>query len=330
MDRSQTMNKPFGQFRTRFSSLMNVPAIGPLMALLLASIFFATQSENFLTGTNLSLIIQQVMVVGALAIGQTLVILTSGIDLSNGMIMALSSVLMVGLAADHGLHPLLAVGAGLLVCVLFGALNGSLVTFVRLPPFIVTLGTYNIVFALIRIYSTQTIIAPDSMLFFGQTFKIGGTAITYGSVLMFVMFLVAWFILRSTAAGRNLYAMGDNPEAARLAGINTARLTVGIYVVAALMYGIAGLLLAARTGVGDPNAGQNANLESITAVVLGGTSLFGGRGNIMGTLVGALIVGVFRNGLQLMGVPSIYQVLITGILVIVAVSIDQLSHRDSK
>jgi fructose transport system permease protein len=246
------------------------------------------------------------------------------------MIMVLSSALMAGLAAHQGLHPLLAFGAALLVCALFGAFNGSLITFVRLPPLIVTLGTYNIVFALIRIYTTQTIIAPDSLLFFGQTFKIGNTAITYGSVLMFVMFLIAWFILRSTTAGRNLYAMGDNPEAARLAGINTARLTIGIYTVAALMYGIAGLLLAARTGVGDPNAGQNANLDSITAVVLGGTSTLGGRGNIMGTLVGVLIVGVFRNGLQLMGVDSIYQVLITGILFIAAVSIDQLSHRGSK
>ena len=324
------MNKTLGQFRAPLSSLMNIPAIGPLIALLLASIFFSTQSDKFLTGTNLSLIIQQVMVVGALAIGQTLIILTSGIDLSAGMIMAMSSVLMVGLAANNGLHPVLAVGAGLLVCVILGAMNGGLVTIIRLPPFIVTLGTYNIVFALIRIYSTQTIVAPESLLFFGQTFKLGGTAITYGSVLMFVMFLTAWFILRSTIAGRNLYATGDNPEAARLAGINTNRLIVGVYIVAAVMYGIAGLLLAARTGVGDPNAGQNANLESITAVVLGGTSLFGGRGNIMGTLVGALIVGIFRNGLQLMGVASIYQVLITGILVIVAVSIDMLSHRNSK
>jgi len=139
--------------------------------------------------------------------------------------------------------------------------------------------------------------------------------------------LIAWFVLSSTAGGRYLYAVGDNPEAARLAGISTTRLLISVYVISAVLYGIAGLLLTARTGVGDPQAGQNSNLESITAVVLGGTSLFGGRGNIMGTLVGALIVGVFRNGLQLMGVESIYQVLITGILVIVAVSIDQLSHR---
>ncbi len=144
---------------------------------------------------------------------------------------------------------------------------------------------------------------------------------------MVILYMIAWYVLRSTPAGRAVYAVGDNPEAARLAGINTNRVLIGVYTVAALTYGIAGLLLVARTGVGDPQAGSTSNLDSITAVVLGGTSLMGGRGHIMGTLIGALIVGVFRNGLQLMGVPSIYQVLITGILVIVAVSIDQLSHR---
>jgi len=141
---------------------------------------------------------------------------------------------------------------------------------------------------------------------------------------------VAGFGLSSTRAGRAVYAVGDNPEAARRAGRRTNRVRLGVYAVAALYYGIAGLLLVGRTGVGDPQAGQTGNLDSITAVVLGGTSLLGGRGQIMGTLVGALIVGVFRNGLQLMGVGSIYQVLITGILVILAVSVDYLSHRGGK
>lgn len=302
--------------------------MGPLAALILACIFFTTQTDRFLTGANFSLILQQVMVVGTLAIGQTLVILTGGIDLSNGMVMALSSVLMTGLFAKQGMDPVLALLLGLIVCVIFGILNGALITAIRLPPFIVTLGTYNIAYALIRIYTTETITKLSPLLlFFGNTFSIGGTEITYGSVLMVILFIVAWFILRSTPAGRAVYAVGDNPEAARLAGINTSRVLIGVYTVAALCYGIAGLLLVARTGVGDPNAGQTGNLDSITAVVLGGTSLLGGRGQIVGTLIGALIVGVFRNGLQLMGVGSIYQVLITGILVIVAVSIDYLSHR---
>src|SRR5204862_4304280 len=133
--------------------------------------------------------------------------------------------------------------------------------------------------------------------------------------------------LRDTAPGRHVYALGNNAEATRLMGMDTARMLLTVYTLAGFVYGIAGLLLVSRTGVGDPQAGQTGNLDSITAVVLGGTSLLGGRGQIMGTLIGALIVGVFRNGLQLMGVGSIYQVLITGILVIVAVSIDYLSHR---
>ena len=304
------------------------PIMGPFAALVLATIFFATQSDKFLTGSNLSLIIQQVMVVGTLAIGQTLVILTGGIDLSNGMIMALSSVLMTGLAVRAGLNPVLAILLGILACVVFGLLNGSLITAIGLPAFIVTLGTYNIAYALVRIYTTATITGlPAALLFLGNTFNVGGTEFTYGSVLMVILYAITWFVLRSTPAGRNVYAVGDNPEAARLAGINTKRVLTGVYTVAAITYGIAGLLLVSRTGVGDPQAGQTGNLDSITAVVLGGTSLLGGRGQILGTLIGALIVGVFRNGLQLMGVGSIYQVLITGILVIVAVSIDYLSHR---
>jgi fructose transport system permease protein len=326
------MGAVVGKAGKRGSSILDVvrgsPIMGPLAALVLASIFFATQSDKFLTGANMSLIIQQVMVVGTLAIGQTLVILTGGIDLSNGMIMALSSVLVTGLAVQSGLHPALAILVGLLVCIAIGGLNGSLITAIGLPPFIVTLGTFNIAYALVRIYTTSTITQlPDSLLFLGNTFNIGGTAITYGSVLMLILYAITWYVLRSTPAGRAVYAVGDNPEAARLAGINTGRVLTGVYVVAAITYGIAGLLLVSRTGVGDPQAGQTGNLDSITAVVLGGTSLLGGRGQIVGTLIGALIVGVFRNGLQLMGVGSIYQVLITGILVIVAVSIDYLSHR---
>ncbi len=312
-------------------ALRSVPILGPLLALIIACIFFSTQSGRFLTGQNFSLILQQVVVTGTLAIGQTLVILTGGIDLSNGMIMALSSVLMTGLYANSGVDPFVAILLGLLVCVAIGFVNGWLTTFIGLPSFIVTLGTYSIAFSLVRIYTTATITSvPPALLFFGNTFRLGSTTITYGTVAMLILFLIGWFVLRWTPAGRSVYAVGDNPEAARLAGIHTSRVILAVYTIAAVSYGIAGLLLVGRIGAGDPNAGQNGNLESITAVVLGGTSLLGGRGYIMGTLVGALIVGVFRNGLQLMGVGSNYQVLITGVLVILAASVDYLSHRGGK
>ena len=315
--------------RGLFAHMPPVATFGPFIALAIACGFFAFQSDRFLTGQNFSLILQQVMVVGVVAIGQTLIILTAGIDLSCGMIMALGSIVMTKFAVDLGMNPFLAIFCGLLVCVAFGLLNGALVTYVRLPPFIVTLGTLNIAFAITQIYSkSQTVSGlPDAMLFLGNTFRIGETSVTYGTVLMLALYLVAWFVLRETAPGRHVYALGNNPEAARLMGIPARRMLVNIYTIAGLIYGIAALLLVARTNVGDPQAGQTDNLESITAVVLGGTSLFGGRGMILGTLIGALIIGVIRNGLTLMGVPSVYQILITGILVILAVATDQMSRR---
>lgn len=321
---SSTLNR----WRSNLGRVLMLPGVGPLIALVAASAFFATQTDKFLTGHNWSLIFQQVVVVGTLAIGQTIIILTAGIDLSNGMVMALGSVLMASLAVEYGVPPVVAILAGFAVTTLFGLLNGSLVALVKLPPFIVTLGTLNIAYAITRIYRTTTISnLPPEITSLGNTFDVGQTAITYGSILMIVLYVIMWFVLRETAWGRHVYALGDNPEAARLAGISTTRLLISVYTLAGLFYGIAGLLLVARTQVGDPQAGQTANLDSVTAVVLGGTSLFGGRGNILATLIGALIVGVFRNGLQLMGIPSMYQVLITGILVILAVSVDQLSHR---
>jgi fructose transport system permease protein len=294
--------------------------------------FFTFRSDRFLTGDNLSLIVQQVMVVGTLGIGQTLIILTRGIDLSNGAVMAFGSIVMTKLAVDSGINPLAAIAIGILACAAFGFVNGTLVTAGRLPAFIVTLGTLNIAFALTHIYSKDQTISklPPAMTFFGNTFTIGQTDITYGSILMLVLFAVTWFVLRQTASGRHVYAMGNNSEAARLTGIKTTRLLLLVYTIAGLIYGIAALLIIARTGVGDPNAGQTDNLDSITAVVLGGTSLFGGRGSIVGTLLGALVIGVIRNGLQLIGVASIYQVLITGILVILAVAADQLARRRSR
>ena len=306
--------------------------LGPLLALLAACIVFAAQSDRFLTGANLSLVLQQVMVVGVIAIGQTLVILTAGVDLSCGMVMALGGIVMTTLATRLGVPVPMAIAGGIGVTTLFGALNGLLVTAVRLPPFIVTLGTLNIAFAITQLYSrSQTVTGlPDAMSALGGTFRIGGTRVVFGAVVMLALYAIAWFALRHTAAGRHVYAVGGNPEAARLTGIATQRVLLGVYLLAGLLYGIAALLSVARTGVGDPNAGQTENLDAITAAVLGGTSLFGGRGSVVGTLVGALIVGVFRNGLTLIGVSSVYQILVTGLLVILAVATDQLSRRSAR
>ena len=303
--------------------------LGPFIALLGACIFFATQSDRFFTLQNFSLILQQVMVVGTIAIGQTLIILTAGIDLSCGMIMALGSIVMTKMGADFGLSAPVAIALGITATTLFGAINGLLVTKAKLPPFIVTLGTLNIAFAITQLYSgSQTITeVSEGMTWLGNSFRIGETNILYGVVLMLALYLITWLFLRETAPGRHIYAVGNSPEATRLTGISTDKVLLGVYVLAGVFYGLASLLSVARIGAGDPNAGQTENLDAITAVVLGGTSLFGGRGIILGTLVGALIVGVFRNGLTLMGVSSVYQILVTGVLVILAVLTDQMSRK---
>jgi fructose transport system permease protein len=310
--------------------VLRAPTVGPFLALVLTMAFFSFKSDRFLQAENLSLVLQQTMVVGVLAIGQTLVILTAGIDLSVGTVMALGQIVMTKLAMVSGVPALPALLIGILTCVGFGVLNGGLVTLVRLPPFIVTLGTLNIAFALTHIVSNDVTFTglPGVLLVFGRTFRVGHADYTYGVVFMLALYAIAWFSLTQTAWGRHVYAVGDNREAARLTGINTDRILMSVYTLAGLTSGLAAMLLVGRTEVGDPNAGQTTeNLDSITAVVLGGTSLFGGRGSIIGTLIGAVIVGVFRNGLTLIGVQVIYQYLVTGILIIVAVSVDQLTHR---
>lgn len=310
--------------------VLGAPTVGPFLAPLLAMAFFSYKSDVFLEGQNLSLVLQQVMVVGVLAIGQTFVILTAGIDLSCGTVMAFGQIVMTKLAVAEGVDPLLAIALGIAACVCFGLLNGVFVAGVGLPAFIVTLGTLNIAFALTHVYSNDETYSelPSELLFFGRFFTIGNAEITYGVPAMFVLFGIAWYALTQTTWGRHVFAVGDNLEAARLMGIKTKRVLLSVYVVAGLTYGIAAMLLVARTELGDPNAGQTTeNLDAITAVVLGGTSLFGGRGTVIGTLIGAIVIGVFRNGLTLIGVEVVWQYFVTGLLVILAVSVDQLTHR---
>jgi fructose transport system permease protein len=327
-------SSPYAELKapTTVRRLLTQPTTGPLVALLLACVFFSVSTDQFLTGGNFSLIVQQVMVVGTLAIGQTLIILTAGIDLSCGAVMAFGSIVIAKMAAEGSVSPLVAIALGLVVCGGFGLLNGLLVQKIPLPPFIVTLGMLNVAFALTHIYSEEQTVTnlPGPLTALGQTFPLGRTDITYGSLVTIGLFLLLAYALSSTGWGRHVYALGNSQEAARLNGIRTSRLTIGVYTAAGVLYGIAALLLISRTGVGDPQAGQTDNLDSITAVVLGGTSLFGGRGSVLGTFIGVLIVGVFRNGLQLMGVASIYQTLITGVLVILAVTVDQISRKKAR
>src|SRR5215207_8665954 len=315
-------------FTTRIHDILHSNAtLGPLFVLLLAVIIFSIAADRFLEPANLSLIVQQVMVVGTLGIAQTLIILTAGIDLSVGAIMVLSSIVMAKLSADSGVPGLLALLIGFGCGTACGLVNGALVTRLRLPPFIVTLGTLNVFFALNLYYSksetTRGVDMSDLLLWTGNTISVGDTKITYGSLIMLGMFAAFWWVLKNTAWGRHVYATGDDAEAARLAGVRTDRVLLSVYIVAGLICAVAGWMLIGRIASASPQAGLNANLDSITAVVIGGTSLFGGRGLVVGTLFGALIVGVLRNGLTLTGVDVLWQDFAVGVMIIAAVAIDQ-------
>ncbi|HEX3257370.1 MAG TPA: ABC transporter permease [Pseudonocardia sp.] len=304
------------------------PILGPLAVLLVAIIAFAIVNGRFLSAANLGLVLQQVTVIATLALGQTLVILTAGIDLSAGAIAVFSSILMANMATKLGFPGVIALIIGLVLGTAMGALNGWLVTRIKLPPFIVTLATLSIFFSLNSVVSRSETIRgsdmPGIMTATGNNaLRIAGFSLTWGTIIMLLLFAFFWYALGNTAWGKHVYATGDDLEAARLSGIRTDRVLLSVYLVAGLIYAIGAWILMGRLASASPNVGTEYNLDSITAVVLGGTSLFGGRGLVLGTLVGALIVGVFRNGLQLAGVDVVWQGTAIGLLVLIAVALDQ-------
>jgi fructose transport system permease protein len=313
------------------------PTIVPFVVLLLGILLGASVNwARFATFNNLSTILLQVTIIGILGIAQTLVILTAGIDLSVGVIMVICSIVMGRLAVIDGVPVLVAFPIGLALGAIFGFLNGTLVTRLKMPPFIVTLGTLSIIGALNTWYSqSESIRSQDIdetapfLKLMGVPLQIFGARIIYGSILMLLLAALIWYVLNRTAYGRHIYATGDDPEAARLAGINTDRVLLSAYVLAGLISAVAGWVLIGRVGAISPTSGENANLDSITAVVIGGTSLFGGRGSIIGTLIGALIVGVFRSSVSLAGLDVLWQEFAVGVLIIVAVALDQWIRRVS-
>jgi fructose transport system permease protein len=326
-------------FVKRLQRFLHVyPTTVPFVVLVLGLLLgIAVNYSHFVSGSNLTTVLTQVTIIGILGIAQTLIILTAGIDLSVGVVMVLSSVVMGRLAVYDGVPTILAFLLGLLTGVVCGYLNGTLVTRLKMPPFIVTLGTLSIFGALNTFYSqSETIRMQDIearapfLQLMGIPFEIGSARIILASFLLIALAVIMWYVLNRTAYGRHVYATGDDPEAARLAGINTDHVLLSVYVLAGLISAVAGWALIGRIGAISPTAGENANLDSITAVVIGGTSLFGGRGSIIGTLIGALIVGVFRSAVSLAGLDVLWQEFAIGVLIIIAVALDQWIRRVSK
>ncbi len=320
------------------------PTLVPVIILGLAIVvFYPATDGKLLSGLAIKVTLEQTAIVGILACAQTLVILTAGIDLSVGAVMVLGYVAMGHLSVSYGVPTTLAILGGFCVTIGCGWVNGLLVTKIKLPPFIVTLGSWKIVLATVYLYTGSQSIrsqdidaeAPFLKLFgervdvFGMKLKIMGVPTIWAIVLMVGLFVLFWYVLHRTAWGRHVYAVGDDKDAAELAGVASDKVLLQVYLVAGLVCGIAAWAAIGRVGSISPSSFVEANLDSIAAVVIGGTSLFGGRGTILGTLFGALTVGVLTTGLKLAGADPQWVLFYTGWLIIVAVAIDQWIRRVS-
>lgn len=318
--------------------LHQTPSAVPMIVLVVALIVFGILADNFFKAGTLSTILQQIAIVGILGCAQSIVVLTAGIDLSVGAIAVFSSVLMGQITFRYGVPAELSILIGLALGTAMGAVNGLLVALMRLPPFIVTLGTWQILLASNFIFSAnETIRSADieevapALQFWGNAIEPGGIKVLYAVFLMIALVLVMAYVLRSTAWGRHVYATGDDPEAAELAGVPTRKVLIQVYALAGLFCAIAGWVMIGRFGSVSPTAstGQLGNIQSITAVVIGGISLFGGRGSIIGMFFGALIVGVFEMGLRLVGTDPQWTFFLIGVLIIFAVAVDQWIRKAS-
>ena len=299
----------------------------PLLSLVLLVAFFSVASEWFFSLDNLMTIALQTSVIGIMAIGVTYVIITGGIDLSLGSVMAFAGV-CAGLAATAGMPLVVCIIAGICAATLCGCISGLLVSRAGIPPFIATLGIMMSARGLNLVFTDgRAIYFMDypifRMLAHGKLLDL----IPYPVIYLTVIALVAAWVLQRTTLGRYIYAVGSNEEAARLSGINVRRFKLLAYAICGFLTGLAGMVLAARLNSGQPSVGVGYELEAIAAVVIGGTSLAGGIGTIGGTVIGAFIMGVLKNGLNLMGVSQFWQMVAMGIVVVAAVYLDNLRKR---
>ncbi len=296
------------------------------LILLVICLGFAVASEEFLTASNLLNVALQTSIIAIVAIGMTFTILTAGIDLSVGSLMALSGAIAAGLAVRQGLGTYGGIGLALAAGVLLGAVNGLLIVRGGMPPFVATLAMLAVARGLTLVYTQGRPIAgiAENFIYWG-TGQILGVPVPV--VLLVFLAIGANIVTRHTHFGLYVYATGGNEEPTRLAGVSTDRIKLAVYIISGFTAALGGVLLTARLWSAQPNAATGWELDAIAAPVLGGTSLFGGVGSIGGTIVGAFIIGVMSNGLNLMGVPSYYQQVIKGIVLILAVMLDLFNKR---
>lgn len=303
---------------------------GIVLALVLLTVILSFSNQYFLTANNLIDVFRQVSINGILAVGMTFVILTAGIDLSVGSLMALTGMVAASLVSGHSTHtPLVAALAAIGVGTALGGFSGGLIAWARLSSFVVTLGMLSADRGLTLIYSNGMPISDLS-----PAFKHIGDGRVLGIPVPVLIFaatvLIAWITLRHTVYGRWVYAVGGNIRSARISGIPTGVIIFSVYALMGALSGLAGVVLTARTTAALPQAGVSYELDAIAAVVIGGTSLFGGYGSVVFTVVGVLIIGFINDGLDLMGVSTYYQLLVKGLIIVAAVLIDRARHREGQ
>ncbi|MFA9457328.1 ribose ABC transporter permease [Halalkalibacter sp. AB-rgal2] len=305
----------------RLSSMLSM--LGPFIGLILIVIIISILNPSFLSASNLLNILRQVSINALIAFGMTFVILTGGIDLSVGSILAFSGAVTASLIAS-GVDPVLAVLIGLIVGTILGAFNGFVIAKGKVAPFIATLATMTIYRGLTLFFTGgQPISGIGDSSFFAMIGRGYFFGIPMPAVTMMLAFVVLYLILKKTTFGRRVYAVGGNEEAAILSGISASRIKIYVYSLTGFLSALAGVILTSRLSSAQPTAGQMYELDAIAAVVLGGTSLTGGRGWIVGTLIGALIIGVLNNGLNLLGVSSFFQQVVKGSVILLAVLLDR-------
>ncbi|WP_089761713.1 ABC transporter permease [Halarsenatibacter silvermanii] len=284
-------------------------------------------SDRFLTLPNILNIFRQVSIMGIMAVGMTMVILAQGIDLSVGSLMALSGAVTAGMMVHGDISIFLAVLTGLAVGTALGLFNGLMISKAKLPDFIVTLAMMSIARGLTLVYTGGRPISGFDLAFR----RIGGGRVgrvPIPVIIFTVILIIGYLVLNKTTFGRYIYAVGGNKKAARLAGINTDRVKILVYAISGFLSAVSGVILISRLNSAQPTAGVAYELDVIAMVVLGGTSLVGGKGTVGGTLIGALIIGVLNNSLNLLGVASFYQEVAKGLVILVAVLLDSIQHRD--
>lgn len=302
-------------------------ATGPLIGLILLCIFLSFATDKFMSARNLLNVLDQITVLGIMAVGMTLVILIGGIDLAVGSVLALTMMVMGYLANQVGLPLGVGILIALAVAAVAGGISGLLITGFGVPAFIATLAMMSVARGLANMITDgQQIVGFPAWFSLLAYDRIGGF-LTVTVAIMLVVFVLGWIYLRYTSGGRSLYAIGGNPEVARLAGINVSLYTIGVYVVSSLLAGLAGVVLAMRLDSVQPTAGMTYELDTIAAVVIGGTSLSGGKGGIFGTIIGVLIIGVLRNGLNLLGVSPFTQSVVIGVVIAMAVAAEAFKRR---